>query len=194
MPAAPALASDSELLERIRRRNQSAFAELYDRYSSALFNYLLRLTHDQQASEDLLQEVFLGCWRGARHFRGQASVKTWLFRIAHHQSVSWLRKHRQDSQAMALESITADNTESSWPENLVIERWENAQLLEALDVLSDKHRAVVELTFGQHFSYGEIAEIMDCPVGTVKSRMSYALRQLEGELRRRSVTSSKDQF
>lgn len=177
--------SDDELLEHIRLRDEAAFAELYDRYSSAIFNYLLRLTHEQQVAEDLLQETFLGSWRAARRFRNRSSVKTWLYRIAHNQTVSWLRKHRRHQPAFNLDEIELGKASKDWLEDLAIENWENGQLLEAIETLSEKHRAVIELTFGQQFSYAEIAEIVGCPVGTVKSRMSYALRQLEGELRRR---------
>ena len=178
---------DLDLLEQIRLGDEAAFGELYDRYSSPLYNYLLRLTGEQVTAEDLLQEVFLGSWRSARRFRGDASVKTWLFRIAHNKSASWLRKHRRHLPPANLDETQPPTDPDALPEQLAIGSWEGEQVLAAIEQLSAKHRAVVELTFVHQFSYPEIAEILSCPVGTVKSRMSYALRALEGELRRRQI-------
>jgi RNA polymerase sigma-70 factor (ECF subfamily) len=111
-------------------------------------------------------------------------VKTWIFRIAHNQAVSWIRKNKKeddlildDDEILGFISAGQEN-----PEELFFSNWRADQIISALDHLSDTHRTVIELAFVNDLSYAEIAEIMACPIGTVKSRMNYALRHLKGIL------------
>jgi RNA polymerase sigma-70 factor, ECF subfamily len=171
--------SDQDLLEKIKSGDELAFGQLYNRYKSGIYNYIWRLIQHQNVAEEILQDVYLTVWQGSRKFRGQSSVKTWIFRIAYFQSISWLRKHR-DSEPIE-ENGNYNNLEPT-PEEVFMERHETARIIAALDKLSSKHRSVIELTFIQGFSYKEIAAVMKCPVGTVKSRMSYALKNLEAVL------------
>jgi RNA polymerase sigma-70 factor (ECF subfamily) len=167
--------TDLELLRRVSRQDERAFDELYHRHSTSLYTYLLRLVHKSTVAEDLLQEVFVAAWKGAGEFRGQAKVKTWLFRIAHNQAVSWLRHRRE---ILTPEGELPDMPVPSIGETQVVESWRVECLRTALDRLSPDHRAVLELAFFYELSYAEIAEVMACPLGTVKSRMSYARRYL----------------
>jgi len=166
--------ADVDLVRQVAAGDEAAFAELYDLYAPPVYNYLLRLVNEPPIAEEILQEVFLALWRSARGFRAEAQVKTWLLRIAHHQAVSWLRRKRavlwsdDDLEQEAAESIDDDLARSGQVD----------QLREALTRLSPKHRAVIELTFAHGLSYAEIAQVMNCPIGTVKSRMSYALRHM----------------
>jgi RNA polymerase sigma-70 factor, ECF subfamily len=166
--------TDIDLLRQVAAGDEAAFAELYDLYAPPVYNYLLRLINEPSVAEEILQEVFLAMWRGARRFREEAKVKTWLLRIAHHQAVSWLRRERtvlwsdDELEWNAVDSIEEDLARS----------WQIDQVRGALAQLSPKHRAVIELTYVHGLSYTEIAQVMNCPIGTVKSRMSYALRRL----------------
>lgn len=178
-PALLTVVSDEALLRRVADGDEAALGALFQRYNARLFTYLARLVQEPASAEDLLQEVWIGAWQGARRFRGQASVATWLYRIAHHQAVSWLRRHRP---AEALDHrLPASGAEE--PPALAMACWRAEQVRQALNRLSPKHRAVLELTFGHGFSYQEVAAIVGCPVGTVKSRISYARRYLVEELR-----------
>lgn len=169
---------DRQLLAAIARGDDDAFVQLYERHAAVIFNYLLRLIHDEKLAEDLLQETFVAVWQGAGAFGRRSKAKTWIFTIAHNKAVSWLRRYRPE--ALHEESHIA--AEEPDPEARTLTNWRNEELLAALDKLSPNHRAVVELSFAQEMSYAEIARIMECPVGTVKSRMSYALRRLYGLL------------
>lgn len=166
--------TDKHLLASVAQGDERAFAELYQRHAPALYNFLLRLIHEPPVAEDLLQESYVALWQGAGAFKQQSKVKTWLFRIAHNKAISWLR--RNHPQSLEEDHVTADD--SAGPEALSIISWRNEELLKALEQLSPKHRAVVELAFVHDLAYSEIALVMECPVGTVKSRMSYALRHL----------------
>ena len=147
---------------------------MYATYGEELYNYILRVIHDQLAAEDLLQETFIAAWKGAKSFRGRSSVKTWLYRIAHNQSVSWLRKHA--GKALMDESHLPP-VEMNFDQRLMVE-WQADAIISALEKLTPNHRAVIELVFGQGLSYADVAEIMGCPIGTVKSRVSYAIQQI----------------
>ncbi len=182
----PPVHTDVQLLQRVGNGEESAFDELYRRHATSLFNYLVRLIHEPPVAEDLLQEVFLAAWRGARSFRGQAQVKTWLFHIAHNQAVSWLRRHQPVTAFDDLEWSAADEGRDESDDRAML-AWRTDQLQAALDRLSPKHREVIELAFAHELSYAEIAQVANCPVGTVKSRMSYALRYLKGALKQQGM-------
>ncbi len=169
--------SEEALLRRVAEGDQDAFAELYAVLGPVVYTYLVRLVGDQGAAEDLLQEVFMAVWEGAGHFRGDSRAKTWVLRIAHYQAVSWLR--RQRPVAALSEALPAEED----IEEAALAAWSASRLAEALKRLPPRQRAVIELVFGQELSYAEVAAVLGCPVGTVKSRVSYALRLLRHLLR-----------
>jgi RNA polymerase sigma-70 factor (ECF subfamily) len=176
--AAP-LSPDVELLRQVASGDASAFDELYVLYGAAVYNYLLRLVNEPAIAEELLQEVFLAVWQGADRFRAEAKVKTWLLRIAHHKAVSWLRRHRP---ASSLDEAAEVASGDDHIDDRLAQAWQADRVRAALTELSPRHRAVIELAFVHDLPYAEIARIVDCPVGTVKSRMSYALRHLTAVL------------
>jgi RNA polymerase sigma-70 factor (ECF subfamily) len=170
--------TDTQLLRQVAAGDEAAFAELYDLYAPAIYNYLLRLVNEPAVAEEILQEVFLVMWQSAHRFREEAKVKTWLLRIAHHQAVSWLR--RAHAALWSNEELEAD--EHDHIEEHLARSWQIDQIRAVLAQLTPNHRAVIELTFVQGLSYAEIAGVMNCPIGTVKSRMSYALHRLNSLL------------
>jgi len=178
-------AADAQLLRRIADGDEQAFDELYQLYSGPIYSFLVRLIHEPDAAEDLMQEVFVAAWQGARRFREQARVKTWLLSIAHNQAVSWLRRFRPVAALDDLDIASDDDA----PEESAFRTWQADQVQLALRQLSPNHRAVVELAFVHGLSYSEIAQVVGCPVGTVKSRMSYAFKYLNGVLRGSGVES-----
>jgi RNA polymerase sigma-70 factor (ECF subfamily) len=165
--------TDQQLVKAISAGDDQALAVLYSRYSKGVFNYTLRLIRDNEAAEDVLQEVFVAVWQGADGFRQHSSVKTWIFRIAHYKTVNWFRRQKKFD---SVESAPADLPEE--PEEAMMASWRAAEVQSALDLLSPNHRATIELAFVHDLSYSEIAEVLSCPKGTVKSRMSHAIKQL----------------
>ena len=174
----PSVEHDWILVQQIAAKDEKALEELYQRYHVMLFNYVLRLIHDPLTAEDILQEVFIGVWEGASRFQGRSMVKTWLFRITHLQTAYWLRNQKKVlyHSTDLLENI--EDNKSQAPETIAFQLldWSNVQ--KAVDQLSPIQREVIELSFAQGFSNTEIANIMECPTGTVKSRLHYALLQL----------------
>jgi len=175
--------SDLDLVGQIAKGEARALEDLYDRYSSTLLTYLSHLLYEEAVAEELLQEVFIAVWMSAKRFRGTAAVKTWLFQIAHHLGVSWLRKKK--IQLKYIQDF--DVYPSGGIDDLVHENWLRRTVLAALGKLSAEHRAVVELVYYHGLSYEETACIVQCPVGTVKSRVSYAKRYLDQILKSAGV-------
>ena len=177
--------SDASLLRLIAKNHELALSELYSRHALSIFNYLRRLVKNQEVAEDLLQETYIAIWQGAPAFKGRSSEKTWMFRIAHNLAMTWLRKmHRLAEKEPKLTEEFDDD-----PEYMAITNWKTERLQAAIDELSTEHRSVIELAFVQELSYSEIAKVIDRPLGTVKSRISYALRNLGRLLKRQGLES-----
>ena len=172
---------DVMLLDRIRRHDHAALAEFYDRYHLQLFSYLYRFTNSHSFAEDVLQEVMLVVWQKAGSYKGSGKVSTWVFGIAHHLAMTALRRDRTSAW---LEWERAEEIESqdNSPEGDVVRQATAEAIVEALSKLSLLHRTVLELAFYQDFSGKEIAAILHIPEGTVKSRLNYANRALQGAL------------
>lgn len=179
--------SDDEraLLRRIADGDQHALRCLYAAYRTRLWSYLFsQLDGDAGWTEELTQDVFLAVWRSAASYRGEAKPATWLFRIAHNLAANARRAWDRRPQSERL-GATDDGDERDdlplgvSPEDAVLDR---LTLAAALDRLSPRHREVLDLLFVQGFSMDETASILGVPVGTVKSRASYARRALHAHL------------
>jgi RNA polymerase sigma-70 factor (ECF subfamily) len=180
---------DSTLIGRIACGQQDALSQLYTIYRPRLRRYLWhQLNGNEAAVEDVLQEVFLAVWRSAPSYRGEAQVATWLFQIAHYQ-VLHLRRDRGRHPNGQLPDDGAGGRDGDWEateshdslEDSVLDR---LTLEDALSQLRPAHREALELVFLQGFSQAEVSQILGVPPGTVKSRLSYARRALQGALRR----------
>ena len=182
---------DRSLITRIARRDATALERLYVLYRPRLWRYLCQqLDGDAGAVEDALQEVFLAVWLAAGDFRGEANVNTWIFRIAHHQLANRQRSVARRPEGHLIEHAplgddearsedTRDELAQASHEATVLDR---LVLAAAFGRLAAKHREALELVYQQGFTLEEVARILDVPLGTVKSRISYARRALQGEL------------
>jgi RNA polymerase sigma-70 factor (ECF subfamily) len=175
---------DRELIRLVAAHSHAAFAELYQRFSGPLFNFLLSLVSDQHAAEDLLQEVFLAVWKGAWRYRGAAAVKTWLFNITYKQGISHLRR-RKDVLVDDLDQIAV----APGSPGLSGDPIQSRMIIRAVEQLTPQHRAALELVLYYQMSYQEAADVLACPVGTVKSRVSYARHQLKALISAMGLTA-----
>lgn len=171
---------DEKILELVGEGHDGAFAELYHRYSSDIYNYTLRLVSTPAVAEDLIQEIFIAVWQSLENFLGNSSTKTWLFRIAHNKTMSWMRTYYRDIEAEQKEYLIYK--EEPTPDVQSMINWRAEMVQQALGELSPNHRAVIELFYFTGLSYQEISEVVGSPIGTVKSRMSHALQYLNSIL------------
>ena len=160
---------DRELIRLVAVSSHAAFAELYQRFSGPLFNFLLSLVSDQHTAEDLLQEVFLAVWKGAGRYLGVAAVKTWPFILAYKQGISNLRR-RKDVLVDDLDQIVVAPSSPGLSGDPI----QNRMIIQEVEQLTPQHRAALELVLYYQMSYQYAADVLACPVGTIKSRVSYA--------------------
>jgi RNA polymerase sigma-70 factor (ECF subfamily) len=174
------------LIQRIAEGSREAFEQLYRAWQARLFRYLLRMVGDSGAAEELTNDTMIAAWKAAPTFKGQSKVSTWLFAIARNKALNSLR--RRQPETVEVEAAMAVAASSGGQEQSVSRDRLHATMKAALQQLSPDHREVMELTFYQELSYQEIAEIMQCPVNTVKTRMFYAKKKLQGILEGRGIT------
>ncbi len=177
------LSEEMNAIERVLQGDREAYALLVERYGGALFRYLLRLVGRPDEADDLVQESFLRAYLSLASYDAQYRFSTWLFRIAHHRAVDWLRAQRPAPQT-AEEWLPAEDC----PQEEAFAALAAEQVRAALARLAPAQRAVLELTFYEGLSCREVAQVLGCPVGTVKSRLSHARRALRGALERLEVT------
>lgn len=167
--------TDEDWIHLIARGDRTAFERLYRAYQNRLLSYLLRMLRSREAAEEAFNDVMHVVWKDASKFRGSSKVSTWIFGIARYKALSRLGK-RELSTVDDPEEAVALVDEGQNPEGTVISR---DLIKRALECLSPEHREVIELTFYSGLSYQQIAEIMKCPVNTVKTRMFYARQHLQ---------------
>lgn len=184
-------ASDEELIERCKKGDVTAFDRLYKKYSAPLTNYIFKLLADFDRAEDLFQETFVRVLTKSHYYRPRAKFSTWVYKIATNLCYNELRRRRQ-LPTVPLDDCIAEGFEKgsdipSDPNQCPLRRVENRDLYEkvlnAMRRLPVDQRTVFSLRFYQELPYDQIAEILNCPLGTVKSRMHNAVRKLQNLLK-----------
>jgi len=181
---------DQELMARVQAGDVRAFELLYARYAHPLLNFFYRMCYDRVAAEDYLQETFLRVWRARARYRPIGKVSTWLFEIAKN---FWFNERAKLSrrpfavgtggdEAQSQLSLVADARRDEAPHDAARASEVEEALGRAVAELSEKLRAAFVLARYQRLPYAEIAQILDIPVGTVKSRVALAERQLRARL------------
>jgi RNA polymerase sigma-70 factor (ECF subfamily) len=167
--------ADEWLIGRVRARDLQAFEQLYRTYHRQLVRFLLNITHRPTIVEEVLNDTMMAVWDKPESYRGASRLSTWILAIAYRKAMRALR--RQDVPLEEGPPTVADDQDSA-PDHRIGQERVHQLLLDAMARLSPDHRAVVDLTYFHEAGYREIAEIMDCPVDTVKTRMFHARRHL----------------
>lgn len=184
-PWAPTVDShESELVQRIAEGDRTvALADLYGRYARRLYGYGLRIVGDAGSAEEVVQETFLRAWRSSDRFDpGRGSVRSWLFSIAHYAAIDVHRKRAR--VPMSDYADVGDPADDASPlEDLVL----SLTVRDALDSLPAAQREVLELAYVRHLTQTEVADRLNIPLGTVKSRTFTALKALKSALQERGI-------
>ena len=173
---------DCELIPRIRQGDLAAFEALYDKYKGQVYRTALAIARDQSAAEDILQECFVRVYAHIDRIDVSRPLSPWIHRIAVNLSYNWVTKRKRWvlSLGEVIEQFVGDRHSS--PEH-ILEREELQRIVqEAIHSLSFAQRVVIILFYLNGFSLEEIAYILDCPVGTVKSRLYYGRQNLRRKL------------
>jgi RNA polymerase sigma-70 factor (ECF subfamily) len=200
--AAPAAAVDAcglrpraeaQFIERLKRGDASAFEQLVAERSGEIFGLLFRLTENSEEARDLTQETFLRAFQSIHRFRGEADLRTWIYRIAINQARNrwrWWRRRRRDT-TISLDAPQGDSTKTLMatlaesgnnPEQQTLAHEREVVLRSALQRVGRAYRETVVLRDIEGFTYEEIADTLGINVGTVKSRLARGRQELRQKL------------
>jgi len=181
---------DAELVLKAQQGDVHAFDQLVERYHSKIYGLTYNMTSNREDAEDLTQEVFVKAFEALPRFKGKSSFYTWVYRIAVNKTINY-RKKRNRKRALSLDSFDQDiklddayhemTAKGSPLRNISLSELQK-KLNEALLNLSEKHRTVVVMHDMQGIPHDEIAKVVGASVGTVRSRLFYARRQMQTEL------------
>ena len=174
--------SDRELVYAARDGYMLAFDGLFYRYKDGIFRLGLAITKDPSAAEEIVVDTFARAHRAIARLEPEGSLRPWLYRVA--VNLSYNRRPRKGLVMSTLEDVTLDTLTSDdrSPSSLAELSELRGVVLAAIDTLRPKHKVVVVLHYLNGLNLAEIAQVVDCPVGTVKSRLHYALRRLRAHL------------
>lgn len=184
--------ADAVLVRRCQEDDFKAFDEIVARYKDGVYNYIWRMISDRDDVEDLAQEVFVRAFSSIKRFRQESNLRTWLFRIASNICIDKYR--RSGTEKLLRVPFERETDSDSWepievadssqdPSRILDESELRSEIDSALLTLPEKLRSVIVLYDIEGLSYEEIAETLDCPLGTVKSRLFKARLQLRAVLR-----------
>jgi RNA polymerase sigma-70 factor (ECF subfamily) len=174
------------LLQLIVQRDSDALAELYDRHAQIVYNLIVRIVGDLAVADELLQETFWQAWQKSGEFSGRGVAAAWLYRIARNKSLDQLR--RQKARPQPVETDSEEEEQALWEqleansiaiEKVVERRWDHTYLRQALAEIPDEQRLCLELAYFEGMSQQRIAEHINMPLGTVKTRLRLGLEKLE---------------
>ena len=168
---------DDDAIKTLARSDKRRAADLVARkYRDRLFRHAAYILKDQQEATDVIQEVFIKAMREKRFFDDDFKMKAWLFRVTSNLCFN-IRRDRKRRSAI-LETVPRAKHAKAVQHEMVFQNETQTQVFEALDELSDNHRAILMLRYYQDLSYAEIAQVLDIKLGTVMSRLSRAKQQL----------------
>ncbi|HXC02248.1 MAG TPA: sigma-70 family RNA polymerase sigma factor [Opitutaceae bacterium] len=182
--------ADRALVQQVQAGDVAAFNRLIVKYRERLYSVIYNMTGNREDTADLAQDTFIKAFQSINRFQGHATLFTWLYRIAVNSTVTHLRKNRLRT-FFSLEKVVEEGknseiiaalTDKSGAERDTFVKELQEKLNDALQKLSINHRTVITLFEIDELSHAEIAEVMDCSVGTVRSRLHYAKQLLQAEL------------
>jgi RNA polymerase sigma-70 factor (ECF subfamily) len=184
--------NDRELMRRCQTGDSDAFNDLVTRYRNRVFTMIYGMVRNEQEAWDLAQKSFLRAWRSIHRFKGQSSFYTWLYRIVTNVTIDALRRKGMHGEVEFDDQIALGHVDPAsrttpsaapLPHSRLDQKEIRQRIDEAIDKLSPGQRAVIVMREMEDLSYHEIAEILDCSIGTVMSRLFYARKKLQTLLR-----------
>ncbi|MFO1476227.1 MAG: sigma-70 family RNA polymerase sigma factor [Verrucomicrobiota bacterium] len=190
VPAPSRPSDEAELVRKARHGDLGAYDELVRRYQERIYATLYHMTSNHEDANDLAQEAFIKAFQVLKSFKGGSSFYTWIYRIAVNKAINFLKQKKNRTQ-MSLNDLDFNVEHDPDLVSLISDKTPHREvnlgelqekLNEAMQKLSEPHRLVVTLHDVQGLSHEEIAKIMECNIGTVRSRLFYARQQLQAYL------------
>ena len=175
---------DTEIINKVLKGEQSAFALLVERYQNYVFTLVLRFTENREDAEEIAQDVFVKAYRSLADFRGDSKFSTWLFTISRTTCLSFLRKKKLDTRSLDNErtGIQVGNRESGFSANVVEQKSKHAMLNQAIAMLSPDDAQVLNLFYKGDQTLEEIGKIMRLEPNTVKVKLHRARQRLKEKM------------
>ncbi len=189
-PTSYAQMEDGELIELIKEGDERAFAVLIKRYQKSLYSFIFRMLGTPEEAKEIFQETFIRIYKNIHSFNTDSRFSPWAYRIAHNLCIDYLRKSERDilkkqtspfNEGLGHHSKISEKGEGSHlesPESITYKNQLSKRVQMAVEQLPPKQRAVFVMYQYNNFSYEEIAEALNIPLGTVKSRMHNAIKRL----------------
>ena len=173
---------DAELVTRLKGGDLDALGHLFDRYYAQIFRTAVAITHDDAVAEDITQDCFLRLHRYANRIDTSLPLAPWLYRVTVNLSYTWITRHQK--RRVSLETVVdyLMSPPRTTPDHVVEVAGLQAEVRQAISALNFNQRVVVVLHYLNGLSLEDIADILQCPVGTVKSRLYYARENLRHKL------------
>lgn len=183
--------ADLLLVERVQSGDRNAFGLLVSKYQRKLLRLVMRMVRDPAEAEDVTQEAFIKAYRALPNFRGESAFYTWLYRIGVNTAKNWLVAHGrrmptvseigdEDSESIEDSGLLRDD---ETPDRVLLSKQIGETVNAAMDALPEDLRTAISLREIEGLSYEEIAQVMDCPIGTVRSRIFRAREAIAAQLR-----------
>ncbi len=165
----------AQLLSAISGGDKAAFAAFYREMERPLYRFVVSKLNDPHEASDILHEVFMEVWRSAGKFEGRSTVKTWIFGIAYRKTMDHFRKHGRVSVTDEVPEIEDDTPDAA---SCLVAAEQAEHVRHCLGTLSADHRMAIELAFYEDMTYGQIADTVGAPEGTIKTRIYHAKKLL----------------
>jgi RNA polymerase sigma-70 factor (ECF subfamily) len=182
------LERDAELMLRVREGDQASFGLLLDKHRSPVIHFLYRMVQNQAVAEELAQEVFLRVYKSRSSYEPTAKFTTWLFRIASHLALNWIRDGRNEKRQASLDEESPDGTAKQVPdrsrtvEQELVYQVKLREVRQAIESLPAKQKAAVMMHKYQEMEYVQIADVLSCSESAVKSLLFRAYESLRMRL------------
>jgi RNA polymerase sigma factor (sigma-70 family) len=175
---------DNEIISRVLKGEQNAYAELVNRYQAYVFTLVLRMIKSREDAEEVAQDVFIKAYRSLADFRGESKFSTWLYTIANTTSITFLRKKKLDVHSLDNEKVfeVADSKDSGLRANLVEQKSRINMVNEAITMLSPDDAEIITLFYKAEQNLEEISNILRLETNTVKVRLHRARTRLKEKM------------
>lgn len=179
-------ANNQHIISLLKAQDDQAISLLYDTYAPALYGIILKIVHSEEVAQDVLQESFIKAWKnGSRYESSKGTLFTWLLNIARNTAIDKTRSasFRQNGKIQGLDKSVYNNISLSHQQNP-----DHIGLKTIVDGLEEKYRIIIELVYFKGYTQQEVVECLGIPLGTVKSRVRIALRELRAIFERNHVS------
>jgi len=192
---------EKDLIEKAQKMDVQAFEQLVEKYQKKVFNIAFSMLNNMDDASDISQEVFIKAFKSIKHFKQNSSFSTWLYRITVNTCLDELRKRKNKSNVFSIDQVihleSGEVTrqledDRPTPDSMVENNELRALVRDSISQLSDELKEVIILRDINGLSYDDIADMLDCPLGTVKSRINRARNALKEILKRKIELWKKD--